>query len=127
MILDTNALSDFADRDADLLRVLPSDRPWSLPTVVIGEYRFGLLGSRERAPREAWLTGLISVLQILDITADTTTFYASVRDQLKTDNRRIPPNDAWIAALALQHQLPIASRDHHFDLIQGVRRVTWRP
>lgn len=52
MILDTNALSAFADSDAELLKVLPKDRPWCLPVVVIGEYKFGLMGSRERVARE---------------------------------------------------------------------------
>lgn len=30
---------------------------------------------------------------------------------------------SWIAALALQHDLPVLSRDEHFDRVRGVRRV----
>lgn len=52
--LDADALSAFADADRKLLARFPSDRPWALPVVVIGEYRFGLQGSREAEDREQW-------------------------------------------------------------------------
>ena len=97
MILDTNALSAFADADRDLLKVLPSDRSWALPVVVIGEYRFGLLGSRERDVRETWLQGLIRTVRVLSVTESTSGYYAAVRHELKQQGRRIPPNDSWIA------------------------------
>ncbi|MCB1079530.1 MAG: PIN domain-containing protein [Verrucomicrobiae bacterium] len=125
MILDTNALSAFADNDLDLLSILPSDRPWALPVIVIGEYRFGLLGSREKDAREEWLDRLISVVTVLEITERTASFYATIRHQLRVDQRKIPPNDSWIAALAMEHQWPIASRDGHFDVIHGIRRIAW--
>jgi predicted nucleic acid-binding protein len=49
------------------------------------------------------------------ITAETTLPYASLRTTLKQIGRLIPANDAWIAALAIQHGLPILTRDEHFD------------
>ena len=125
MILDTNALSAFADADRDLLKVLPSDRPWALPVVVIGEYRYGLRGSIQRTAREQWLDSLITAVTVLPISESTTTHYATVRHELKAANRRIPPNDSWIAALALEHQLPVLTRDSHFDHVSGIVRKTW--
>jgi tRNA(fMet)-specific endonuclease VapC len=44
---------------------------------------------------------------------------------LDTIGRPIPGNDAWIAALALQHRLPILSRDEHFDVVVGIERKSW--
>jgi tRNA(fMet)-specific endonuclease VapC len=125
MILDTNALSAFADEDAALLNVLPVDRPWYLPVVVVGEYRFGLLGSRERIQREQWLKELLNVITVLEVRESTTAHYAAIRDQLKRANRQIPPNDSWIAALALEHQLPILTRNGHFQQLPGVVCLTW--
>ncbi len=37
----------------------------------------------------------------------------------------IPANDAWIAALALQHRMPVLSRDEHFDAVPGLYRESW--
>jgi tRNA(fMet)-specific endonuclease VapC len=55
----------------------------------------------------------------------TAVAYARVRLALRRLGRPIPANDAWIAALALEHQLPILSRDEHFDVMAGVERKSW--
>lgn len=39
--------------------------------------------------------------------------------------RPIPLHDIWIAAVALQHDLVLASRDGHFDEVDGLKRETW--
>ncbi|MGH7750119.1 MAG: PIN domain-containing protein [Steroidobacteraceae bacterium] len=37
----------------------------------------------------------------------------------------MPANDAWIAALALQHRLAVLSRDGHFDAVPSLEREDW--
>ena len=44
---------------------------------------------------------------------------------LKKSGRPIPANDAWISALALEHRLPVLTRDAHFDAVPGLERVGW--
>jgi predicted nucleic acid-binding protein len=34
-------------------------------------------------------------------------------------------NDVWIAALCRQHELPILSRDQHFDVVPKIKRLAW--
>jgi tRNA(fMet)-specific endonuclease VapC len=51
--------------------------------------------------------------------------YAQLRAALKQVGRPIPANDAGIAALAIQHGLPILSRDEHFDEVPNVRRIAF--
>ena len=46
MILDTNALSAFFDGDGALIQVVSKAFGLYVPVIVLGEYRFGLLGSR---------------------------------------------------------------------------------
>jgi tRNA(fMet)-specific endonuclease VapC len=48
-----------------------------------------------------------------------------LRVALKRAGRPIPANDAWIAALALQHRLVVLSRDQHFDAVPGLERKSW--
>ena len=55
MILDTNAVSDFADANQRLLNCLQSADYIHLPAIVLGEYRYGVKSSRLRAARESWL------------------------------------------------------------------------
>jgi len=43
--------------------------------------------------------------------------YARLFVQLKRAGTPVPDNDLWIAALALQHDLVLISRDRHFTFI----------
>jgi len=92
---------------------------------VLGEFRYGIAASRHRAAYEEWLATHLHHFDILDVTDDTAVAYASLRTALRRSGRPIPTNDAWIAALALQHRLPLLSRDEHFDVVHGLERTTW--
>lgn len=51
--------------------------------------------------------------------------FAMNKNQLKQSGRPIADHDIRIAALALQHQLSVLSRDEHFDHVPGLKRVSW--
>lgn len=126
MILDTNAVSAFADADAGVLRHLQDPSvAISLPVVVLGEYRYGVKSSRQRATREKWLDDLEANCSVLDITAETSRVYAEIRHELRQAGQPIPENDLWIAALVRQHRMPLLSNDAHFDQVSGIQRLGW--
>jgi len=62
---------------------------------------------------------------VLEITQRTASWYADIRSELRRIGKPIPANDAWIAALGREHNLPVLSRDQHFDHVPGLRRLTW--
>ena len=126
MILDTNAVSAFADADAGFLSHLQDPSvAISLPVVVLGEYRYGVKSSRQRAAREKWLDDLEVNCSVLDITAETSRVYAEIRHERRLAEQPIPENDLWIAALVRQHQMPLLSNDGHFDQVSGIQRLGW--
>jgi predicted nucleic acid-binding protein len=125
LILDTNALSAWADKDDQLERRLPAPHLLAIPVIVVGEYRYGLMRSRYRERYEAWFEQVTRVVRILEVTFATTTSYANVRMMLHRKGNPIPASDAWISALALQHSMPVVSRDTHFDNVDGLTRVGW--
>ena len=125
MILDTNALSAFIDGDAAVGEIMRREDRAAIPVVVLGEFRYGIFGSRHRAAYEKWLDDHLRGFDILLVTDDTAVVYAALRIALKQLGRPIPANDAWIAALALEHSLPILSRDQHFDAVPGLHRNSW--
>jgi tRNA(fMet)-specific endonuclease VapC len=125
MILDTNALSAAADDDPGLAAVLARAEQIALPVIVLGEYRHGIAQSRNRASYENWLAGLLHDCMVLDIQEPTTHHYAEMTLELKRKGKPIPTNDIWIAALCRQHSLPLQSRDRHFDLVAGIKRIGW--
>ena len=48
MILDTNALSAFADDVPRVVQQIATAEDLHIPVIVIGEYRFGIATSRRR-------------------------------------------------------------------------------
>ena len=125
MILDTNALSAFVDGEPEIGAILGAQHRVAIPVIVLGEFRYGIIGSRHRKTYEEWLNAHLRHFDLLAITAETTVPYAALRATLKRLGRPIPANDAWIAALAVQYRLPILSRDEHFDELSGVQRIGW--
>ena len=125
MILDTNALSAFMDGDSGVGEVLRWQPRAAIPVIVLGEFRYGIAASRHRATYEAWLDSQLPHFNILPVTEETAIAYATLRVALKRSGHPIPANDAWIAALALQHHVPVLSRDHHFDVVPDLERKSW--
>ncbi len=125
MILDTNALSAAADDDPGVVALLARAEQMVLPVIVLGEYRHGAAQSRNRASYESWLAELLPDCLVLDIQEPTTHYYAEITLELKRKGKPIPTNDIWIAALCRQHSLPLLSRDRHFDLVAGTKRIDW--
>ena len=125
MILDTNALSAFVDGDPGVGEVLRRQERAAIPVIVLGEFRYGIAQSRRRSSYEDWLESHLSQFDVLPVTDETAVTYAALRVSLKRSGRPIPANDAWIAALALQHRLPVLSRDEHFDAVPALHRRSW--
>lgn len=125
MILDTNALSAFVDGDAGVGEILRREPRAAIPVIVLGEFRYGIAESRQRSAYEAWLESHLPGFDVLSVTDETAVAYAELRVALRRAGRPIPANDAWIAALALQHRLPVLSRDGHFDVVPGLTRRSW--
>lgn len=125
MILDTNALSAFVDGQAGVADALRRAAQAALPVIVLGEFRYGIAASRHRAAYEGWLESHLHDFDVLAVTDETASTYAGLRVALKRAGRPIPANDAWIAALALQHRHAVLSRDQHFDAVPGLERKSW--
>ena len=93
--------------------------------IVIGEYEYGLAGSRRNAELNEWFDLLASASIVLAVDRETAAHYGEISVTLKKKGTPIPSNDIWIAALAVQHGLAVVSRDKHFERVKGVRRIGW--
>jgi tRNA(fMet)-specific endonuclease VapC len=125
MILDTNALSALADGDEGLAEKMEAVSVPSLPSIVLGEFRYGILGSKYHSRYDGWLQNNLNAFSVISVDGATAVHYALIRFGLKSRGMPIPENDIWIAALALQYRLPVLSRDKHFSFIPEIRHVAW--
>ena len=106
-----------------------------LPAVVLGELLYGFRhGSRyERNVRDmrAFLDNpYVSLVPVGTTTADR---YSRIAASLRARGRRIPTNDLWIAAHAIETGADLVSAARHFEHVDGIawirlrgeRRPTW--
>ena len=127
MILDTNALSALAGRDAGLIERIANAPRLCVTLISLGEYAYGVAGcsASRKKQLERWLDAFLERAEVLLPNRDTVDPYAAVRAQLKAAGTPIPANDCWIAALARQHGLSLVSKDRHFDRVEGIERLDW--
>lgn len=119
--LDTSVAIDvLAGEAANLLSQFAEE--FLLPVPVVGELRYGALNSKRTSENLAAVDELVGRCRVLEITATTAAVYARVRLALKEKGKPIPENDLWIAALCVEHQVPLVTVDTHFDAVDGLQR-----
>ena len=83
-------------------------------------------GGTRQIQNEALLSSLLcrETVAILYADRETAEHYARLFVQLKRAGTPVPDNDLWIAALVMEHDLALITRDRHFDYIPQLRRVS---
>ena len=122
--LDTNRLTDLFQGDTALAEWLGScDEVW-IPLVVLAEIKAGFYGGVQQRRNEVLLRDLLAkeTVEVLLPGRETADHYARLFVQLKRAGSPVPDNDLWIAALALEHDLTLITRDRHFDRIPQLMR-----
>lgn len=123
--LDTNRYVDLCKGASPTLELLATAERVFLPFVVLAELRAGFAVGRHGTENETVLRRFLSKEGVRVLYADdrTTQHYAAVYRQLRRQGTPIPTHDLWIAALVLQHDLVLHSRDRHFDRLPQISRV----
>jgi len=114
--LDTNRLTDLFRGDAALAEWLETcDEVWIL-LIVVAEIKAAFYAGAQQERNQIQLRKLLSkaTFRILLPGRETAEQYARVFVQLKCAGTPNPDNDLWIAALALEHDLMLITRDRHF-------------
>lgn len=120
--LDSNAYSNAARGDSRLVKILASaDEIW-MPVIVVAELRAGFMHGTQNTHNESKLVQFLGSprVKILQINEQTTHHYARLFAFLRQQGTPVPANDLWIAALVLQHDLPLITEDAHFKKIPQV-------
>lgn len=125
LALDANRYDDLLTGDEAVAEVVENADEVHLPFVVVGELRAGFAAGNRAVENERLLRRFLlkEGVEILLADEQTTHHYAAVYAQLRRQGTPIPTNDMWIAALALQHDLVLCTRDRHFDRLPQIPRA----
>ena len=96
-----------------------------MPSIVVGELLFGARKSERVLGNLARIDEFVSNLVVLGCDIETARRYGEIKSALRAKGNPIPENDVWIAAIALQHDLTLVTRDVHFDDIESLNVVRW--
>jgi tRNA(fMet)-specific endonuclease VapC len=123
--IDTNRYRDFTEGVPAAVSVFRSSPRILVPFVVVAELRAGFaVGSRGIENERIFEQFLHRPrVEVLLPTTDTTRHYAHLYRQLKSAGTPIPTNALWIAALVVEHDILLFSRDAHFDALPQLPRL----
>ena len=128
-LVDANVLSEPTKPEPDE-RVVAwlehHERELVVDPVILGELRFGILllpRSRRRRRLERWFDHGIGRIHCLCWDATLGLRWAQLLADLRAAGRSMPVKDSLIAATALTHDLPVATRNRHDFKPAGVEIV----
>ena len=125
LLLDTNRYLDFCEAETNTVELCRRADRIGLPYIVLAELRAGFRCGRFASENEKTLTCFLNKPRVEVVYADdgTTHAYAQIFRQLREQGSPIPTNDLWIAALAIQHDWILCTRDRHFKHLPQIPTV----
>lgn len=122
---DTNRYVDFGRGVAESVTLFAQAELVVLPFIVLAELRAGFANGHRQPENERMLRYFLLEKGVKVVFADdqTTHHYAALYRQLRKQGTPIPTNDMWIAALVVQHDLVLHSRDRDFDRLPQLARI----
>jgi tRNA(fMet)-specific endonuclease VapC len=124
-LLDTNIVIALFANDVGVQVKLSAAREVLIPNTVFGELYYGAHKSGRTEANIQCVDELLASSAVLDSDGETARYYATVKNNLRLKGKPIPENDIWIAALALQHDLILVTRDAHFQEVQNLTIESW--
>ena len=125
VLLDTNIVVAHFRNDLDITARLRATPAIYLPWIVLGELQYGALRAQRWEAQLGLIRDFLKAATLLLPDQATSERYGEVKSELAGVGKLIPDNDTWIAALAREFDLPLATRDAHFAAVPALRVLAW--
>jgi tRNA(fMet)-specific endonuclease VapC len=124
-LLDTNIVIALFAGDKAVEAKVRNTADVALAPPIIGELYFGAQKSGKVTENLQRINMLIEEHILFSCDLETAQWYGIIKDRLRRKGTPIPNNDIWIAALAMQHDLTLVTRDSHFDEVESLQTERW--
>lgn len=126
LAVDTNAVIESLRPDAKDRAPLNRGAEIVVPLPVLGELYAGAFTSAMREANLRLIAGVLNQAAVLRPDEDTARIYGQLRARYRLDNIGTSKmNDVWIAALCIQHQLPLLTNDRGFGSFAELKVIHW--
>ncbi|MDB4921928.1 type II toxin-antitoxin system VapC family toxin [Mucilaginibacter sp.] len=118
-LLDTSIIIH-TFKNNDLTTQLHTFSEIFIPSIAVGELYYGAYRSANVKKHLDQLHQFLQNYAVLMPDVATADFYGGIKAALKNKGKPIPENDIWIAAIAVQFNLPLFTLDKHFLEIDNI-------
>ncbi|MFI5137885.1 MAG: type II toxin-antitoxin system VapC family toxin [Sphingobacteriales bacterium] len=125
ILLDTNIVIELFKGNLAVTASIETQKSVNIPFAVLGELYLGAYRSSNPKKHIKQVNNFLSKCDVLIADSETANNYALIKTGLLNKGKPIPENDIWIAATAKQHELPLITRDKHFNEIDGISIEYW--
>ena len=123
LLLDSSVVIRHFRGGKDLLGALGDFEVLYLPYVALAELYAGAYRSLRAERNLQQISSFLDAVDVLLPDEETPLVYGRIASELAQKGTPIPQNDIWIAAIALQTGLPLATEDNHFRMVSGLSLV----
>lgn len=123
VLLDTSIVIELFKGNKEVLAYLEKQQTVFIATAVLGELYLGAYRSANEKKHLQQVKAFLIHCTVLNAEKSTADEYARVKAELLKKGKPIPENDIWIAATALQYNLPLYTNDKHFSEIEVLTLV----
>ncbi|MFZ4777037.1 MAG: type II toxin-antitoxin system VapC family toxin, partial [Terrimicrobiaceae bacterium] len=125
VLLDSSVIvRHFRNSDA-VSKKLAAFEELYVPQTALGELYYGAFKSARTEENLGKIKQFLVAAIVLGTDNETALQYGKIAAQLARDGTPIPQNDIWIAAVAVQCGLPLATTDGHFRRVESLNLLLW--
>ncbi len=127
--LDTSAYSHFRRGHSETVAAIDAAREILVPSIVLGELRFGFRIGRREEENENLLVQFLAQpwVTVVNVDEEAAAQYADIATELRRAGTPLFPNDIWIAAVALREGVPVLTLDQDFSRMPRVGKIILKP
>jgi len=125
ILLDSSVVIPHLRGRLDLAAHVGPGESLFLPLTALGELYKGVFKSSQPQKNRLLLESFLKTVAVLHPDTATAIHYAQISSTLELNGRPIPENDIWIAAVAMECAMPLATRDAHFSNVAGLQILRW--
>lgn len=122
-MVDTNIAIDLFKGDQTIFTFLEQQQVVYIAAAALGELYLGAYRSANEQRHLQQIGDFLSRCTVIPADHATAESYGKIKAALLKKGKPIPENDIWIAATAIQHQLPLYTNDRHFTEVDHLTLV----
>lgn len=125
ILLDSSTVIHYLRAGSNLFEKLSHFSNFFLPNIALAELYFGAYRSLQVQKNLFQIEKFLEHVALVFPDGETTKTYGYIAANLAYIGKTIPQNDIWIAATALQYDLPLATLDRHFEYVDKLEIISW--